>query len=99
MLSSEVFVQQMEVFGGRLKKDQVEQALRVLAERNGVQMKPVFAQRLAVPPIRIDGFLASLQRILNVDGYAVLTSDASQTIRLNLMLLREQFALSEEAKP
>lgn len=60
-------------------------------------MKPAFAQRLAVPPIRIDGFLASLQRILNVDGYPVLTSDASQTIRLNLMLLREQFELSEGA--
>jgi hypothetical protein len=97
LLASEVFVQQMEVFGGRLKKDQVEQALRVLIERNGVQMKPAFAQRLAVPPIRIDGFLASLQRILNVDGYPVLTSDASQTIRLNLLLLREQFELSEES--
>ena len=96
LLTSEVFVQQMEVFGGRLKKDQVEQALRALAERNGVQMKAAFAQRLAVPPIRIDGFLASLQRILNVDGYPVLTSDASQTIRLNLLLLREQFELSEE---
>jgi hypothetical protein len=98
LMASEVFVQQMEVFGGRLKKDQVEQALRVLAERNGVQMKPAFAQRLAVPPIRIDGLLASLQRILNVDGYPVLTSDASQTIRLNLMLLREQFAPGEEAR-
>jgi hypothetical protein len=87
----------MEVVGGRLKRDQVEQALRLLVERNGVQMKPAFAHRLEVPPIRIDGFLASLQRILNVDGYPVLTSDASQTIRLNLLLLREQFELSEGA--
>jgi len=53
---------------------------------------------LAVPPIRVDGLLASLQRILNIDGYPVLTIDSSQTVRLNLMLLKEQFALSEGAK-
>lgn len=99
LLASDVFAQQMEVFGGRLKKEQVEQALRVLAERNGVQMKPAFAQRLAVPPIRVDGLLASLQRILNVDGYPVLTIDSSQTVRLNLTLLKEQFALSEGSHP
>jgi hypothetical protein len=99
LLASEVFVQQMEVFGGRLKREQVEQALRVLTERNGVQMKPALAQRLAVPPIRVDGLLASLQRILNVDGYPVLTIDSSQTVRLNLPLLKEQFAQTEAAKP
>lgn len=99
LLASEVFVQQMEVFGGRLKREQVELALRVLAERNGVQMKPSLAQRLAVPPIRVDGLLASLQRILNVDGYPVLTIDSSQTVRLNLTLLKEQFALNEGAHP
>jgi hypothetical protein len=89
----------MEVFGGRLKREHVEQAVRALTERNGVQMKPALAQRLAVPPIRVDGILASLQRILNVDGYPVLTIDSSQTVRLNLALLREQFALNEGAQP
>jgi hypothetical protein len=95
VLASDVFGQQLELFGGRLKREQAEQALRVLAERNGVQMKPAFAQRLGVTPIRVDGFLASLQRILNVDGYPVLTVDSSQTVRLNLTLLKEQFALNE----
>jgi hypothetical protein len=95
VLASDVFGQQLELFGGRLKREQAEQALRVLAERKGVQMKPAFAQRLGVTPIRVDGFLASLQRILNVDGYPVLTVDSSQTVRLNLMLLKEQFALNE----
>lgn len=99
MLASEVFEQQMGIFGGRLKKEQVEQALRVLAERGGVQMKPAFAQRLAVPPIRVDGLLASLQRILNVDGYPVLTIDSSQTVRLNLTLLKEQFGQNEGSHP
>lgn len=69
--------------------------MRVLAERNGVQMKPAFAQRIGLPPIRVDGLLASLRRILNVEGCSVLTVDSSQTIRLNLTLLKEQFALGE----
>ena len=99
LLASDIFGQQMELFGGRLRKEQAEQGLRVLAERNGVQMKPVFAQRLAVAPIRVDGFLASLQRILNVDGYPVLTIDSSQTVRLNLTLMKEQFALNESTNP
>jgi hypothetical protein len=97
LLASEVFAQQMEVFGGRLKWEQVEQALRVLAERNSVQMKAALAQRLGVPAIRVDGLLASLQRIMNVDGYPVLAVDSSQTVRLNMALLREQFALGENA--
>ena len=39
--------------------------------------------------------IASLQRIVNVEGYAVLSVDASQTIRLNLQLLRDQFELGD----
>ena len=97
LLASEVFTQQMEVFGGRLRRDQVEQVLRVLVERNGVQMKSALAQRVGGPAIRIDGLLASLQRILNVDGYPVLAVDSSQTVRLNVVLLQEQFALGEGA--
>jgi hypothetical protein len=97
LLISEVFVQQMEVFGGRIKREQVEQALRALAERNGVQMKTALAQKAGVQSIRIDGLLASLQRILNVDGYPVLAVDSSQTVRLNITLLREQFELGESA--
>jgi hypothetical protein len=97
LMASDIFTQQMKVSGGRLKNEHVEQALHVLTERNGVQMKTAFAQRLAVPPIRVDGLLASLQRVLNVDGYPVLTIDSSQTVRLNLTLLKEQFALNEDA--
>lgn len=98
VLASEIFAEQMEVFGGRLKGEQAAETLRALVERNGVQMKFALAQRLAVPPIRIDGLLASIQRILNVDGYPVLTTDSSQTVRLNLTLLKEQFALDEGAQ-
>lgn len=95
LLASEVFAQQMETFAGRLKKDQVEQYLRVLADRNLVLLKTAFAQRLDVSVMRVDGLIASLQRVLNVESYQVLAVDSSQTIRLNLQLLRDQFGLGD----
>jgi hypothetical protein len=95
LLASEVFAEQMETFAGRLKKDQAEQYLRVLADRNMVLLKTAFAQRLDVSVMRVDGMIASLQRVLNVEGYPVLSVDSSQTIRLNLQLLRDQFGLGE----
>jgi hypothetical protein len=95
LMASAIFADQMGTFASRLKSDQVEQALRVLADRNLVILKSVFAQRLEIPALRIDGYIASLQRILNVEGYPVLSVDASQTIRLNLQTLREQFELGD----
>ena len=95
LMESSVFKDQMSTFAGRLKQDQVEKSLRVLADRNLVLLKSVFAQRLELSALRIDGWIASLQRILNVEGYPVLSVDASQTVRLNLQLLREQFDMGE----
>ena len=97
LLASEIFAEQMSTFANRLKREQVEGALRVLADRNTVLLKSVFAQRVNMPALRVEGLIASLQRILNVEGYAVLSVDASQTIRLNLTLLREQFGLGENS--
>ena len=95
LLASQVFAEQMETFAGRLKKEQVAEYLRVLADRNLVLLKNAFAQKLGVSGLRVDGLIASLQRILNVEGYPVLSVDSSQTIRLNLKLLREQFELED----
>jgi hypothetical protein len=95
LLESSVFQDQMATFAGRLKQDQVEKSLRVLEERNLVLLKSAFAQRVEMSGLRVDGLIASLQRILNVESYPVLSVDASQTLRLNLQLLREQFELGD----
>jgi hypothetical protein len=97
LLASEVFAEQMGTFANRLKREQVEQSLRALADRNMVLLKSVFAQRIGISALRVEGLIASLQRILNVEGYPVLSVDASQTIRLNIQLLREQFGLGENS--
>ncbi len=48
-----------------------------------------------ITPGRIAGTLASLQLVLNVEGYPVLSVDEpSDTVTLNVPLLREQFALT-----
>jgi hypothetical protein len=52
------------------------------------------AHRAACPLARLDGLVAKLQRVLNVDGYEVLRLDRrSDLVELNVDLLRRQFEL------
>jgi hypothetical protein len=93
MLAGEVFREQMRIAGGRMDVGRAEQAIRVLVECNRVLMKAAMAQRLTMPLIRIDGFLSNLQRVLNVDGYPVVSVDDSETVRLDIDLLKKQFGV------
>ena len=44
------------------------------------------------PPFRMSGYLAQIGRLLNVDGYPVISvGDEGRTAELNAALLREQF--------
>ena len=72
----------------------VKRVLLALKDRQGSILKNVLAQCSGEPEIRLPGLLAMLRRILNVEGYPVLSVDeASGTVRLNLELLRTQFDL------
>ena len=49
------------------------------------------ARAVNYPPMRLRGFLAVMQRVLNIDGFAVLTRDeASDTVDLNRELLKRR---------
>jgi hypothetical protein len=49
---------------------------------------------LGLPEIRLNGLLAGVQKLLNVDGYPLLAIDrVSKTIRLDLASLKTQFEL------
>ena len=66
--------------------------------RGGTAVKQALAQELAMPPFRLDGLIQNVSRILNVDGYPVINFDrASDTVSLNLDLLRTQFELKENS--
>jgi hypothetical protein len=71
--------------------------VKVLAalDRQGGAITPTALARLAgVPALRIDGLIAKLQRLLNVDGCDVLRLDRDQArVVLNLDLLKRQFDL------
>jgi hypothetical protein len=93
LLDGPAFAEQMRIAGGRLDGARAEQALRALVAHNRVLMKPALAQRVDLPQFRIDGFLSNLQRVLNVDGYLVVSVDDSDTVRLDIDLLKKQFGL------
>ena len=71
--------------------------LRSIAEliAQGDSMTPaLFAKRIDMPRLRLDGFIARLQRLLNVDGYEVLSYDRQKDlVQLEVDLLKKQFEL------
>jgi len=47
------------------------------------------------PEHRLPGLVVVIQRLLNVEGYAILDrQDAANTVTLNVPLLKKQFELS-----
>jgi hypothetical protein len=74
--------------------DRIRALVEALDDRGGKLTQPALAQRLGLSPVRIRGIVAAVRRLLNVDGYDVLTLDEeSDTVVLNLELLRVQFEI------
>ena len=96
LLVSEVFKEQKQFAGRTPPSDEViRRMLFALHEQGGKLTSPALANRIQQPAFRLPGLLAAIQRILNVDGYAILTRDeASDTVELNRELLVRQFDLS-----
>ncbi|KAA6183784.1 BREX-2 system phosphatase PglZ [Thiohalocapsa marina] len=95
LLASSVY-QQMKARHGRSGIDdaQLERLLRHLSERGGQQMLGALGKALGIPGLRINGFLANVQKLLNLDGYPVLSIDrAAKSVRLNVDSLKTQFEL------
>lgn len=95
LLKSTTFGQQKKLAGRSAPTDEVFRTLlTALDARGGKMTSAALARVMNFPPLRLRGLLAVAQRVLNVDGYAVLTRDeSSDTVELNLELLRRQFDL------
>jgi hypothetical protein len=77
-----------------LPDERIAAVLVALESRGGKLLRPALAQASGLPPGRLTGTLAALGLLLNVEGYPILTVDEnSDTVELNLPLLREQFGL------
>ena len=70
-------------------RSDVEALLRLLADRGGTAPRTVVARQLDTPDFRMNGLLATMQRVLNIDGYDVLSS-VGETVHLNAALLKTQ---------
>ena len=70
------------------------QILAALDERGGKLTRAALAKKLGVPTLRIAGIVSAVRRVLNIEGYAVLSvNEASDTVELNRTLLDTQFGL------
>ena len=88
------FRQQMEQPGIRIKTEQIVEALRALDSAGGRLLRPVFASRMNLALVRVGTTVAAMQRVLNYDGYSILTiEEAADMVVLNRSLLEVQFKL------
>jgi hypothetical protein len=96
VLATEMFIAQHALTARRIPLGKVRGALTALIEANGVLPAVVMAQRAGEQAGRAVGFVTTLQRILNVDNFPVLSlADSGRTVRLDQVLLQEQFGLED----
>ncbi len=95
LLASTVFQGQRRLAARlNLPDDRIRQCLLALDERGGTLTRSAFARLAGMPLPRMAGLIAALRRLLNVEGYPVLTLDEdSDTVTLNRALLDRQFQL------
>jgi hypothetical protein len=95
LLASPVFVYQLKQAGRAAPSlERIRGLLAALDERGGTVLRQALAQKLGESELRMPGLIAALRRILNVDGYSVLSvDDASGSVVLNRQLLEVQFEL------
>lgn len=91
VLASELF-KQRAALARTLRPAKIEKALSALVAAGGVLPTAAVAAEAGELPARARGFAASLRRVLNVDGEAVLSElDHGVTLKLDLKKLHTQF--------
>ncbi|HAI12820.1 MAG TPA: BREX-2 system phosphatase PglZ [Phycisphaerales bacterium] len=95
LLQSDVYAIQKKLVGRvRIDETILQRLLTTLDSRRGSITTPALASAIEVPEHRLPGLLAVMQRLLNVEGYAILDrQDAANTVVLNIPLLKKQFEL------
>ncbi|HJT78294.1 MAG TPA: BREX-2 system phosphatase PglZ [Gemmataceae bacterium] len=98
LLACPLFAAQKRLGGRAVPPDEVfGKLLAALDGVGGKMTATALARRLEMPLFRLRGLLAVVQRVLNVEGYAVLGRDeASDTVEMDRDLLLRQFDLLAE---
>ena len=95
LLSSQAYKTQKEMIRRHVPDDEmVQTSLEVLNASGGIMTPAAFAKAADLPAARLDGLIARMQRLLNVDGYEILTLNRSENrVELNVVKLKRQFDL------
>ncbi len=96
LFQSQVYAQQLSLVGRRPpSNDQVRRLLATLDGEGGRLTRAALAHRLQTH--RLHGLLSQVGRLLNVDGFSVITVDeASDAVTFDRQLLCRQFELDAE---
>lgn len=99
LLASPLFAQQTSLAGqSATEVEAVGRLLTVLDGCGGRISTPALSRILAFPPTYLRALIVATQRVLNVDGYAVLHRDEeTDSLVLDREQLRRQFELGEDA--
>jgi hypothetical protein len=94
LMASDLFRQQMDLPGNRIQPDRLAAVLRALDAAGNRLLRAAFASRMSLPLVRVNTTVAAMQRVLNYDGYGILTIDeAADMVILDRPLLERQFNL------
>ncbi|MCX6619570.1 MAG: BREX-2 system phosphatase PglZ [Acidobacteria bacterium] len=94
LLASDLFRQQMDIPGNRIQPERLAAVLRALDASGNRLLRTAFASRMSLPLVRVNTTVAAMQRVLNYDGYGILTIDeAADMVVLDRSLLQRQFNL------
>lgn len=94
-VASQAYKTQKELVRRHAPDDElVRRCLTALDSSGGIMTPAAFSKTADVPAGRLDGLIALMQRVLNVDGYEILTfSRTENRIELNVAKLKRQFDL------
>ena len=95
LFNSEVLNQRYLSAGRRVPpKEQVRDFLSLLVREGSFASRETVCSSLALLPIRYEGFIAVVMRIVNIDNVPILTkTEAGDGVRLNVSLLHHQFGI------
>ena len=95
VVGSAVYSAQRAVTGRLIvTDDQVAKLVDTLVAGSGRISEVLAATAVGLNTIRLRGALAQMQQLLNVEGYAVLGTDAtSRAVTLDIALVKEQFEI------
>ncbi len=95
LLKSQAYKDQKAMIRRHPVADELLQlSLAALDASGGIMTPAAFSKAAGVSTARLDGLIARMQRVLNVDGYEVLTFERKENrVELNVVKLKRQFDL------